>query len=108
MCTPRALFNGGLFDRVELKQAKPPAMKPAAWTQSQRAGLALYSPSTRRRCSRDVRSQLCPPAASRRPGLPKSRRTVSIVRDANGQALSYVYFESEPGDFYAIIKAALL
>jgi hypothetical protein len=32
-----------------------------------------------------------------------------IVRDANGQALSYVYFESDPaGDFYAIIKAALL
>ena len=24
-----------------------------------------------------------------------------IVRDANGQALSYVYFESEPRDFYA-------
>ena len=32
-----------------------------------------------------------------------------VVRDQNGQALAYVYFESDPaGDFYAIIKAALL
>jgi hypothetical protein len=26
-----------------------------------------------------------------------SRATCFIVRDANGQALSYVYYESEPG-----------
>jgi hypothetical protein len=35
--------------------------------------------------------------ASHRPGLPKLTPNCFIVRDANGQALSYVYDESEPG-----------
>ncbi len=44
----------------------------------------------------------CPPAASRRPGpsrspTPKLDRQCFIVRDANGHALAYVYFEDEPG-----------
>jgi hypothetical protein len=37
-----------------------------------------------------------PPAASRRPD-PKLDRQCFIVRDANGQALAYVYFEEESG-----------
>ena len=42
-----------------------------------------------------MKSTSCRPAASRRPG--PSRRPTPIVRDANGQALAYVYFEEEPG-----------
>jgi hypothetical protein len=38
-----------------------------------------------------------PRAASRRPGPSRRRTLVSLVRDANGQAFAYVYFEDEPG-----------
>jgi hypothetical protein len=44
------------------------------------------------------RLQLCPPAASRRPGLSGNTTTPAfIVRDYNGQALAYIYFEDERG-----------
>jgi len=36
-------------------------------------------------------------AAFPRPGLPKSRPTVSSCGNADGQQLAYVYFESEAG-----------
>ena len=40
----------------------------------------------------------CPPrAASRRPGPSRKRTPPFIVRDANRQALAYVYCEEEPG-----------
>jgi hypothetical protein len=35
-------------------------------------------------------------AAFRRPGQPKKPEACFIVRDHNGQALAYVYFEEEP------------
>jgi hypothetical protein len=38
----------------------------------------------------------CPPATSRRPGLPKNKRRGFAVRDHDGQQLAYVYFEEEP------------
>jgi DNA-binding LacI/PurR family transcriptional regulator len=37
-----------------------------------------------------------PPATSRRPDLSRNW-TRFVVRDHNGQALAYVYFEDEPG-----------
>src|SRR5580692_8167640 len=39
----------------------------------------------------------CLSAASRRPGSVEETDACFIVRDANGQALAYVYFEEEPG-----------
>ena len=36
-------------------------------------------------------------AASRPPWLVDEQEACFIVRDANGQALAYVYFEEEPG-----------
>ena len=41
--------------------------------------------------------RLCPYAASRPPWTAEVTPNCFIVRDANGQALSYVYYESEPG-----------
>jgi hypothetical protein len=41
--------------------------------------------------------QCQPRAASRRPGPFEETNACFIVRDANGQALAYVYFEEEPG-----------
>jgi hypothetical protein len=38
-----------------------------------------------------------PPAASRRRGPSKSLEACFVVRDVTGQALSYVYYENEPG-----------
>jgi hypothetical protein len=38
-----------------------------------------------------------PPAASRRPGPSRNGPACFVVRDHNGQALAYVYFEDEPG-----------
>ena len=37
------------------------------------------------------------PAASRRRGTLKRHAACFIVKDNNGQALAYVYFEQEPG-----------
>ena len=39
----------------------------------------------------------CRTAASRRPGPVEETDACFIVRDANGQALAYVYCEDEPG-----------
>jgi hypothetical protein len=41
-------------------------------------------------------SQVMTPRA-RRPGRSRRPTPASIVRDANGHALAYVYFEDEPG-----------
>ena len=40
------------------------------------------------------RQRLCPPAASRRPGL--STNSTTPVKDSAGQKLAYIYFEDEP------------
>jgi hypothetical protein len=41
-----------------------------------------------------------PPAASRRPRTVEEYNDACfVVRDRNGQALAYVYFEDEPGAF---------
>jgi len=40
---------------------------------------------------------LCPPAASRRPGLSKNWTPVSSVKDSTGLKMAFVYFEDEPG-----------
>jgi hypothetical protein len=42
-------------------------------------------------------SSSCPLAAFRRPGPLTKTDACFIVRDANGQALAYVYYEPEPG-----------
>jgi hypothetical protein len=42
-------------------------------------------------------STQCDAWAPRRPGLSKSQEACFVVRDHNGQALAYVYFEDEPG-----------
>jgi hypothetical protein len=39
----------------------------------------------------------CLSAASRRPGSVEETDACFIARDADGQALAYVYFEEEPG-----------
>jgi hypothetical protein len=53
------------------------------------------------RSQRGIEPVPCPaevtPAVSRRLGPSKSWTPASYVRDHNGQALAYVYFEDEPG-----------
>jgi hypothetical protein len=44
-------------------------------------------------------------AASRRHGPPRRLTLASSFRDANGQALAYVYFEGEPGRTYLFRSA---
>ena len=39
-----------------------------------------------------------PPWSVEDPPFPSSKTECYIVRDANGHAIAYVYFEDEPGD----------
>jgi hypothetical protein len=44
-----------------------------------------------------AQATVCLPAASRRPGTVEETAPCFIVRDANQQALTFVYCEDEPG-----------
>ena len=73
-----------------------PIKPPGVWSQKCRSGSGSeIGPLVLHRYTSPV--WRVTRVASRRPGAVEETDACFVVRDANGQALAYVYFEEEPG-----------